>query len=282
MNERAGLRLFRVAPVLLLVVLAVAWQLPEQRWLRLSSSDPEVARQMTSTLDALPDEPLVLVGFDPDLGTYAEVRPTVRALLADLLARDGRLAFVSLTAEGRALASAEIARLGRGAANPTRLLDLGFIAGAEAGLVDLTRGVQLPGDEADGSFARQVDADGIDAFDAVAVIGGNDLGPRSWVEQVAPRIGEIPLVAVTPTVLLPEVQPYLAGGQLAAVLGTPRDGAAYREGLDLGNLERLVDPTPPRSLPLLIGVLIAVAVLGQTLGSRLLEFLRAARAPAAG
>ena len=51
--------------------------------------------------DDLPAGPLVLVGFDPDLGTYAEVRPTVRTALADLLDRDARLAFISLTPEGR-------------------------------------------------------------------------------------------------------------------------------------------------------------------------------------
>ena len=274
-------RLWRLAPVLLVLALAGAWQMPDMGWLRLSAPDPSIAARMTTTLDALGDEPRVLVGFDPDLGTYAEIRPTVRALLADLLAREARLAFVSLTAEGRALGSAELARLGRGEANPTRLLDLGFIPGAEAGLVDLTRGIRLP-DQAEGAFAREVDAAGIDAFGAVVVIGGNDLGPRSWMEQVASRIGEIPFVAITPTVLLPEVQPYLASGGLAALLGTPRDGAAYRESLDLGNLERLADSTEPRSLPVLVGMLIAIAVLGQALGARALDYLRLARAREAG
>ena len=123
---------------------------------------------------------------------------------------------------------------------------------------------------------------GIDAFGAIVVIGGNDLGPRSWMEQVAPRIGEVPFLAVTPTVLLPEVQPYLATGGLTAVLGTPRDGAAYRDGLELGNLERFAESTEPRSLPVLIGMLIAVGVLGQALGARALSYLRQARAREAG
>ena len=274
-------RLWRLAPVVLVLALAAAWQMPDMGWLRLSAPDPSIAARMTTTLDALGDEPRVLVGFDPDLGTYAEIRPTVRALIADLLAREARLAFVSLTAEGRALASAELARLGRGEANPTRLLDLGFIAGAEAGLVDLTRGIRLP-DEAEGPFARELDTAGIGAFRAVVVIGGNDLGPRSWMEQVASRIGEIPFVAITPTVLLPEVQPYLDSGGLAALLGTPRDGAAYRESLDLGNLERLADSAEPRSLPVLVGMLIAIAVLGQALAARALDYLRLARAREAG
>ncbi len=267
--------------MLLVVVLAIAWQAPDVGWLRDSTTDSEDAERMTSVLDALVDEPLVLIGFDADVGTYAEIRPTVRALLADLLARDGRLAFVSLTAEGRSLTSAELARLGRGEANPTRLLDLGFIPGAEAGLVDLTRDVRV-GEGDDGVFAQEVEGAGIGAFDAILVIGGNDLGPRSWVEQVIPRIGDVPLITVTPTVLLPEVQPYLIGEQLAAGLITPRDGAAYRQSLELGNLERLVEPTEPRPLPVLVGMLIAVAVLGQTLASRTLGGVRSAGSRSVG
>ena len=269
-------RVRRLAPVALVIALAIAWQLPELELVQLASADPALPEPMTAALDALPEEPLILVGFDPDIGTYAEIRPTVRALLADLLARNGRLAFVSLTPEGRALASTELARLGRGDANPTRLLNLGFIAGAEAGLVDLTRGLRLP-PEADGAFARQLEDEGVAAFDAVAIVGGNDMGPRSWVEQVEPRIDEIPFVAVTPTVLLPEVLPYVSGGQLAAVIGTPRDGATYREGLELGNLGRFAEATDRGALPVLIGMLVALAVLGQALAARVFDVLRAAR-----
>jgi hypothetical protein len=268
--------LLRLAPLGLVLALAIAWQLPEVDLVQLGSADPATPEPMTATLDSLPDDPVVLVGFDPDIGTYAEIRPTVRALIADLLARDGRLAFVSLTPEGRAIGSAELARLGRGDANPTRLLDLGFIAGAEAGLVDLARGLRVP-DAADGAFARQLVDEGVTALDAVAIVGGNDLGPRSWVEQVAPRIGEIPFVAVTPTVLLPEVQPYVSGGQLAAVIGTPRDGATYRDGLELGNLDRFAESTDRDALPVLVGLLVALAVLGQALAGRLLDMLRSAR-----
>jgi len=274
MNDHSR-ALTRAAPILLIIGLAIAWQAPDVGWLRLSDAESKRAELMTSALDALPDQPRVLIGYDPDLGTYAEIRQTARALLADLLARDGRLAFVSLTAEGRALASAELARLGRGEANPTRLLDVGFIPGAEAGLVDLTRDIRA-GRLDDGAFTREVELEGIAAFDAIVVIGGNDLGPRSWVEQVMPRIGDVPLLSVTPIVLLPEVEPYLAGEQLAAGLTTPRDGAAYRESLELGNLSRLVESTEPRPLPLLLGMLVAVAVLGQALGARMLEHLRSA------
>lgn len=268
-------RVRALAPLGLLAALAIAWQLPEVGWLRLAAGDAADAEPMTDALEQLPEAPTVLVGFDPDIGTYPETRPTVRALLADLLARDSGLAFVSLTVEGRALATAELTRLARARVDGARLLDLGFIPGAEAGLVDLSGGIPVPDTGGEGGLAGQVAGEGIGAFDAIAIVGGNDLGPRSWVEQVAPRIDEIPIVALVPTVLLPQVQPYVASGQLAALLATPADGAAYRAGLDLGDLEGLVDPAPPRPLPLLVGMLIAIAVLGQALGTRVLDLVRA-------
>ena len=263
-----------LAPLALAVGLTLALLAGEAGWLRLASSDPANASAVTETLDALPDRPLVLVGFDPDFGTYAELRPTVRALVADLLQRDARLAFVSLTPEGRALLLAELDRLRREEANPRRLLDLGFAPGAEAAIVRLARGPIRT--DADGAVADRVRAEDAAAFDAVVVVGGNDLGPRTWVEQYRPRV-DAPLVAVAPTVLLPELQPYVAGGQLDALLATPRDGAAYRATLDLENLARLADEREPSSLAVLVGLVVALGVLGQALVARLLADARDAR-----
>lgn len=268
--------LVRVAPLLLVVAIAAGWVLPEPAWLRLSLDDDTAAMRMAPALETLPDDPIIIVGFDPDLGTYPEVRSTARALIADLLSRDGRLVFVSFTPEGRALAGAELARLARGAVDTARLLDLGFVAGAEAGLVDLTRRISAP--DADGVLARTIAAEGVAAADGIVIVGGNDLGPRSWIEQVLPRIDDVVVVAVTPTILLPEVQPYLAGGQLDAALTTPREGAAYRASLDLGSLGRLTDAREPSVVALLIGMVIAIAVLGQALGARLFGTLGPLRA----
>jgi hypothetical protein len=241
--------LSRLAAPVLVILLGAAWLLPAQDWLLLSSRDERLAERMRASLDGLPDAPRVLVGFDADLGTYAEIRPTTRALFDDLIQRDGVLSLVSLTAEGRALAIAEAARLADG---DTR--DLGFIAGAEAGLVDLAGRI---GDD----------------YDAILVVGGNDLGPRSWVEQVRPRGATLPILAVTPAVLLPEVLPYVASGQLDAALVTPGDGAAWR-AMRAGT----ADPAEePRALAVLVGLLVAVAVLAQGLARRLASTRRGAR-----
>ena len=132
MSDRVR-RLSRFAPGALVLALAVAWLVPEPAWIRLATPDVEAAQGMDAAIDGLADGSEVLVGFDPDLGTYAEVRPTARAVIDDLLARDVVLSLVSLTPEGRALAVAEIERLRRGGLPPERIVDLGFVAGAEPG-----------------------------------------------------------------------------------------------------------------------------------------------------
>lgn len=259
----------RLAPVALLAALAIAWLVPEPPGLRLApeATDGDPAREWEATLDGLSGTPLVLLAFDPDLGTYPEIRPTVRAAIADLLYRNARIAFVSLTPEGRALGLAELDRLERGRANPARLLDLGFVPGAEAAIVELARGPLVP-EAATGEIARRLRDGGVGALDAVVVVGGNDIGPRSWVEQLLPRVGAITMLAVAPTALLPELLPYRTSGQLDALLATPIEGAAYRDAVRLERLDRLTDPTEPRSLPIAIGLVVALGVIGHALVRR--------------
>jgi hypothetical protein len=262
MTDRAR----RLAPALLVVALALAL-LPTADFLRLEGTST-AAEEVTDVLDALPADGLVLVGFDADLGTYAEIRPTVRALLADLLARDARLAFVSLTPEGRALAIAERSRLLASGVEQERLADAGFIPGGEAALVRVAGAIgAAPRGPLVGELPGQAVALGL-------VVGGNDLGPRSWVEQVAPRVDGLDLVAVAPTVLLPELRPYLESGQLSALLATPRDGAAYRASVETTDPADVAGPGP---LAILVGMVVAIGVLGTAVVSRLGEILRSTR-----
>jgi hypothetical protein len=264
MNDRRG-RLRRFAPALLLAALALAF-VPSADLLRLAGA-PEAADEVTEVLDALPPSGIVLVGFDPDLGTYAEVRPTVRVLLAELLARDIRLIIVSLTPEGRALAIAERARLLADGVTSERVADGGFVPGAEAALVGLAGAIS----SGTGALVEGLTDEPISL---VMVVGGNDLGPRSWVEQFAPRVADVDMMAVAPSVLLPELQPLLESGQLRALLATPRDGAAYRESAES---TQQADAAGPPPTAVLVGLLVSVAVLGAALVSGLGDELRASR-----
>lgn len=260
-------------PFLLLALLAVGTVLDgvvAGDQLQLANPDGSRANEVRATLDSLPQGPLVLVAMDPDLGTYPEIRGTVRALLSDLAGRAARLALISYTLEGRAIAAAELQRMVEGGADPGLLLDLGFVAGAEAGLVlSVTDLRPAAGTTAPAVFAAT--ASGIAAFDLVIVVGGADIGPRTWAEQVAPRVPELPIVAVVPTFLHPEVAPYLRTGQLAALLGTLRDDAAYLRAV--GAPDDVRDPTSaPGALPMLLGLMVALAFLARAVYAHRLGF----------
>ncbi|MEP7081650.1 MAG: hypothetical protein ABI841_01595 [Chloroflexota bacterium] len=270
MSERLRL-LARAAPLGLVLLLGLGWLLPEPGGLSLGSADGDAAARVETTLDALGDAPIVAVGFDPDVGTYPEIRPTVRVLLADLVARGAQLVFVSLTPEGRALLVAELGRLEAEGTDVATLVDLGYVAGSEAALVSLSRSVQAPG--APEALQAQLSAFGLGAADLIVVVGGNDLGPRTWVEQALPRIDQPPTVAIAPTILLPELVPYVESGQIDALIATPMAGASYRAAADPGGEGAGAD-RPPDRLTLLLGMLVALAVVGQALGARLVPAIR--------
>ncbi len=274
MSERPGpvrrgpvtLAVREAAPVLaLLVLLALASLVPPDLAggaLRLASADRIRAEGIDSAFDRLPDRALVLVAMDADLGTYAETRPVVRAAIADLRGRGARLAIVSFTAEGRALAVAELSRLQRLGAGVEEIADLGFAGAAEAGLIGSISRI-VPAD-AEGPIVEAIRSRGsdLDAFALVVVVSGGDLSVRSWVEQVLPRVPELPIVAIAPTFLEPELAPYLRTGQLKALLATLPEGLAYVDGIPGADRGRAA---VVGAMPMLLGLLVALGLIAQSL-----------------
>ncbi|HEX3219780.1 MAG TPA: hypothetical protein VHU77_07130 [Candidatus Limnocylindria bacterium] len=229
--------------------------------LAVANPDRSAADGVTATLGNLPQSSLVLVAMDADLGTYPEIRPATHAVMADLLSRGATLGFVSVSVEGRALAVAELDRLRSAGVSADRLLDLGFVSGAEAGMVRLVDAALRPGMSSPMAALIAQRGGGIGAFDCIVVVGGGDIGPRSWVEQVGTRLPAVPMVAIAPTFAQPELAPYLRSGQLSGLLATTRDDAAY--------VDRTRPAAPadrsPSALAMLAGMMIALLVLGRQL-----------------
>jgi hypothetical protein len=267
-SAESGARLRRAAPaLLLLLLLAVASLLSEGTGeLRLAAADRSHVDQLRRAIAELPSEALVLIACDADLGTYAEIRATTRAAIDDLTAHGARLAIVSFTAEGRAIAAAERDRMARATAGEPPV-DLGFVAGSEAGLVRSIESVVPPTAEGDTFDAIRERGGGIGAFDMVLIVSGSDISARSWVEQVGTRLPALPLAAIAPTFLDPELEPYLRSGQLTALLSTLREGVAYAEAVSAGSAS---DPGPiVGPLPMLVGMLAALVVLSEAAFRRL-------------
>jgi hypothetical protein len=227
--------------------------------LRLGNPDRSRVDQLRLAIGNLPDGALVLVACDADLGTYPEIRAATRVAMDDLRAHAARLAVVSFSPEGRAIAAAELARLARDGTTE-QPADLGFVAGAEAGLVRSVASIVPTAAEGDILDAIRERGGGIGAFDMVLVVSGSDISARSWVEQVGSRLPDLPMVAIAPTFLDPELEPYLRSGQLTALLSTLRDDVAYVEAVTAASASR---PGPtPGPLPILVGMLVALGVLG--------------------
>lgn len=264
----------RVAPLALVLVVVIGVVIGSVEGLGFGAPASVPARAFQAALEAADARGRVLVVFDPDIGTYAEIRPAVRAALAALAAHGASLSFISFSAEGRALAIAELGRLEAGGVESSRLLDLGFRAGAEAGLIAAARSA-IPA-AARGALADGLRSDGggMDAFGLALVVGGTDIGPRSWVEQVTPRVPGLPTVAIVPTVLEPLAAPYERSGQLRAVLGTTRDAAAYVElvradATVAGRPATTIEDLPPAALPILLGMLLTLGAFADAIAARL-------------
>ncbi len=266
----------RLAPLALVVGLAVAWLLPTMPFLALGmGANTAAGSDLHVAIGALPDRPLVVVDMDPDLGTYPEIRFATRAALADLFAVGARVALVSFSPEGRAIAIAEIARLREEGAGGDRLVDLGFRSGGEAALVQLAGepiASDVGGDAGPILDALRARGGGLAGFDLALVVGGGEMSPRSWIEQIEPRVPGLAVAAVTPTFLLPEMQPYRDAGQLVALAGTLPQGVAYGTAVAAGGTSsgpgRVPEPAP-RDAAILLGMLIAIGVLVESGASSL-------------
>jgi hypothetical protein len=118
---------------------------------------------------------------------------------------------------------------------------------------------------------------GIGAADLILVIGGTDIGPRSWVEQVGTRLPDMPMVAIAPTFAQPELAPYVRTGQLDAVLATIRDDASYVQGAAPGGGTQML----PSAFALRIGMIAALVVLLRQLAMALPRLRSGRSAPEA-
>jgi hypothetical protein len=265
-----------IPTVALLLLLAAASFIPGID-LPATGSDAGAVGDLNAVVTGLPGGAPVLVDIDGDLGTYPEIRYATRAALADLFNRGAKLAIVSFSAEGRAIAVAEIDRLRDLGAGPDRLVDLGFRSGGEPALVQLAgNGI---GPTPNGPLADALRRNGPGSFRLALVIGGAEIGPRSWIEQVQPRLPDLPIAAITPSFLLPEVLPYRSSGQLIALVGTLPADLSY--GKEVAGRAAAVGPGgftdhAPNSGAIVFGMVVAIAVLLAASGGSLAAWVRAA------
>ena len=87
------------------------------------------------------------------------------------------------------------------------------------------------------------------------------------------------MVGIAPTFAQPELAPYLRTGQLVALLATVRDDAAFVEAVADGGDQPTGSDALPSAAAMLLGMLVALVVLGRALVGALPRLRGAAPRP---
>ncbi len=184
----------------------------------------------------LPAGSAVIVAFDYNPATAAELSLQARAIVDHLMSRQVRIMAISLYSEGAALAGDVLDELAqkRGYRYGEDYIHLGYLPNHPAFVrrfLDVGPAGEGQRDYRDGELVNtRAVAQGVTDLSSVALVielAGDESTLRTWVEQITAGAG-VPTVAGVSAATAPYARPYLDSGQLQALLeGLP--GAAEYE-----------------------------------------------------
>jgi hypothetical protein len=199
---------------------------------------PETVSAFT-LIGSLPSNAAVLVIFDYDPALSGEMEAAAAPLMDHLLLQGPRLALISTSPTGPALAerflhdtNASPLIAGHNYQSGQQYVNLGYLAGGPSGIQYFA---------ASPSKAAQFTLDGQQAwtlpplqgvrvlsdFAAIVVITDNADSGRVWIEQTGSTIGNTPILMVLSAQAEPMILPYYASGQVKGLVTGLAGGDAY-------------------------------------------------------
>lgn len=247
-TRRVGLIAQHVARWIITALLLAAVLIPALANLRttpLPGLVPEETLAVGEILGSLPEGAPVLVAFDYQPGTSAELNATATAVIDHLMLRGAPLTLVSTSPTGPPLAERLLSDPsgvgGHGYVHGQQYVNLGYIPGGSAGLLEFSidpqgvfplpfnlQGLENPANVWSAPPLQRINA--LTDFALVMVIADDAAIARDWIEQVEPRLDPVPLVMVTSAGTTPLVRPYYqAGGegQVDGLVSGLTGGVAY-------------------------------------------------------
>jgi hypothetical protein len=191
---------------------------------------------MTTFIETLSPESVVLIGMDYDVSLAGEIDNAALPILVHLMRKQVNLVFVSTRPTGSALSG--------------HLIDLGMTWFPDYALEKAFVFSYLPGEAAgllqlaiDPRRALMIDVDGsnpwlipelsrieeLTDFSLVVLLTDSTGSGKDWLEQVQPRLGDVPLFAIVSKQAEPLYLPYQESGQLQAMLAGISEGANYEQ-----------------------------------------------------
>ncbi|MFA5874078.1 MAG: hypothetical protein WC832_08930 [Anaerolineales bacterium] len=235
----ASNRLWRwlIAGLLILAVgLPLSTRIPVTQASKLQP--PEMVKAFT-LIGSLPSNAPVLVVFDYDPALSGELEAAAAPLMDHLLLQGPRLALISTSPTGPALAerllhdtSASPLVAGHNYQAGQQYVNLGYLAGGSSGVLYFAISpAKAAPFTLDGQQAWQLPPlQGIQKlsdFAAIIVLTDNADSGRVWIEQAGSTIGNTPILMVISAQAEPMILPYYDSGQIKGLVTGLAGGEAY-------------------------------------------------------
>lgn len=196
---------------------------------------PEIGDAI-EVINQLPAEGRALLVFDYEVGFSGEMEAVSLPVVEHLMLRGQKMAFLSTTPMGPALAEDFFAKT-QSAEQYSRgedFVNLGYLPGNASGMAsflnDPRGAVSVSAEE--GTMMSAVDR--IDDFSVIVILTDDVEKGRFWIEQSASVVEKTPLLMVVSAQAEPIMYPYYASGQVAGLVSGLSGGATYEtmQGLD--------------------------------------------------
>ncbi|HNR47008.1 MAG TPA: hypothetical protein PKO03_08055, partial [Anaerolineaceae bacterium] len=231
---RAILRIL-IAAIMLVILLAPL--LGGLQLTALPGASPEVSAFNTQMqqLTAAGESPRVLLAVDYEPGLTGEMQLISVGAVESLMQMNARIITLSTSPTGTALADQLLRTALRDIpAYPLvdQTISLGYLPGGESGLAQFANSPQqaLPY-TTDGQSAWSLPvlegAASLSDFDALLLLTDSPDVARSWIEQVQPSLGDVPLLVISSAQAAPLILPYVQSNQVDGLVGGLYGSAAY-------------------------------------------------------
>ncbi|MCK4857343.1 MAG: hypothetical protein KAT58_05205 [candidate division Zixibacteria bacterium] len=189
-------------------------------------------RQAYTNIESLPDSAIVLVSFDFEASSWAEIKPLAEVLLAHVFARNLRVVGVSLFAEGTTLGEQILAAIAaeKGREYGVDYCYLGYRPQYVAAILGMGESItaEFPADYY-GAPTKNLplfaDLHNYDQVNLVISIADGSM-PTYWTEYAVAPYGVNLEVALTAT-MATAYYPYLSSGQISGLLAGLKGAAEY-------------------------------------------------------
>jgi len=224
--ERLKIRWIIFAGLLLVVVVSYLIDF------RFGSRPSPQVQKCYDYIESLPDSAVVMISFDHEASSLPEIQPIALALLRHAFRKDIKIIGLSLFAEGTAIGYRLLNKVAGeyGKHYGQDYVFLGFkpqYISAILGLGESIRDV-FPEDYLGRSLDSLPFMDNIISYEQVAMVISIADGDRTvhWIEYGNARYGQEIMAGLT-AAMITSYDPYLASGQLFAVVGGLKGAAEY-------------------------------------------------------